>query len=114
MKVVIDPGHGGRDSGAVGVSGLKEKDVTLDIGLKVRQALRAKGIEGAMTRETDTYVSLQDRVSFTNRQLADLFVSIHANSTVGGPMEMPKEPKSFIMMRPFLNLIIRQVRKWKL
>lgn len=84
MKVVIDPGHGGRDSGAVGVSGLKEKDVTLDIGLKVRQALRAKGIEGAMTRETDTYVSLQDRVSFTNRQLADLFVSIHANSTVGG------------------------------
>jgi N-acetylmuramoyl-L-alanine amidase len=83
MKVVIDPGHGGKDPGAVGVNGLKEKDVTLDIGLKVRQALRAKGIEVAMTRETDTYVSLQDRVSFTNRQLADLFVSIHANSSNG-------------------------------
>lgn len=83
MKVVIDPGHGGYQPGAIGVNGLKEKDVTLDIGLKVRDALKAKGIDVVMTRETDKFVSLQDRVTFTNKQLADLFVSIHANSFNG-------------------------------
>ncbi|NDI34037.1 N-acetylmuramoyl-L-alanine amidase [Chengkuizengella sediminis] len=80
LKVVIDAGHGGKDPGALGVNGLKEKDVNLDISFKVRNILEERGHEVILTRENDTYISLQDRVKFTNQQNADLFVSIHANA----------------------------------
>ncbi|NBI29783.1 N-acetylmuramoyl-L-alanine amidase [Chengkuizengella marina] len=80
LKVVIDAGHGGKDPGALGVNGLKEKDVNLDISLKVRNILEERGHEVILTRESDIYISLQDRVKFTNQQNADLFVSIHANA----------------------------------
>ncbi|MCR8644149.1 N-acetylmuramoyl-L-alanine amidase [Paenibacillus sp. N1-5-1-14] len=80
LKVVVDPGHGGKDPGAIGVTGLQEKVVNLNISLKVRDELQRRGIEVIMTRESDKFLSLQERVNFTNRQSADLFVSIHANS----------------------------------
>ncbi|KRF00447.1 N-acetylmuramoyl-L-alanine amidase [Paenibacillus sp. Soil766] len=79
-KVVLDPGHGGSDPGAIGVGGLRETDVNLDITLKVRQALLERGYEVVMTRTNDTFLSLAQRVAFTNEQQADLFVSIHANA----------------------------------
>ncbi|MGO4498107.1 N-acetylmuramoyl-L-alanine amidase [Paenibacillus sp. 2RAB27] len=79
-KVVLDPGHGGSDPGAIGVGGLRETDVNLDITLKVRQALLERGYEVVMTRANDTFLSLAQRVAFTNEQQADLFVSIHANA----------------------------------
>jgi N-acetylmuramoyl-L-alanine amidase len=79
VKVVVDPGHGGKDPGAHGVNGLNEKDVTLDIAARLKDELVKRGYEVVMTRTDDTYVSLSDRVDFTNRQNADLFVSVHAN-----------------------------------
>jgi N-acetylmuramoyl-L-alanine amidase len=80
MKIVVDPGHGGSDPGAVGVNGLYEKTINLDISLKLKDILLQKGYEVVMTRENDTFLSLKERVEFTNAQQADLFVSIHANS----------------------------------
>jgi len=80
MKVVIDPGHGGSDSGAIGVNGIQEKMINLDISLKVRDLLNQAGFETAMTRVDDRYISLSDRIRFSNSQDADLLVSIHSNS----------------------------------
>ncbi|HEX8948315.1 MAG TPA: N-acetylmuramoyl-L-alanine amidase [Dissulfurispiraceae bacterium] len=80
--VVIDPGHGGHDSGAVGKNGLKEKDVVLDIGLKVRELLRAEpNLEIMLTRDTDVFIPLAERTAMAMKKDADLFVSIHANAS---------------------------------
>ncbi|MEW6355265.1 MAG: N-acetylmuramoyl-L-alanine amidase [Planctomycetota bacterium] len=80
FKVVIDPGHGGKDPGAEGCYGVREKDVTLAIGLELKRILTAKQIDVVMTREDDTFISLDDRPMIANRERADLFVSIHANA----------------------------------
>ncbi|MGM9607833.1 MAG: N-acetylmuramoyl-L-alanine amidase [Oscillospiraceae bacterium] len=78
--VVLDPGHGGDDPGAV-VGETLEKDINLAIALLVREQLEEQeGITVLMTREQDVYPSLTDRADFANRENADLFVSIHANS----------------------------------
>lgn len=79
-KVVIDPGHGGRDPGATGPTGLHEKDVVLDVALKLAAYLHGKGVRTVLTRQSDVFVSLADRVAVANRERPDLFVSIHANS----------------------------------
>ncbi|WP_235941201.1 N-acetylmuramoyl-L-alanine amidase [Paenibacillus puerhi] len=78
--VVLDAGHGGTDPGAIGVNGLQEKTVNLDISQKVRDRLIQRGYEVRMSRDTDIYVSLSDRVAYAKAQQADIFVSIHANS----------------------------------
>lgn len=80
--VVIDPGHGGRDPGAIGPSGTYEKDRNLEIALLVRDILnvRRPEIEVVMTRTTDEYVSLGERTRMANANRADLFVSIHCNA----------------------------------
>lgn len=79
--IVIDAGHGGRDPGAIGVTGVREKDVVLDSALKLRQALEQRGqYRVALTRESDRFVELQDRVRFARDQHADLFISVHADS----------------------------------
>lgn len=79
--IVIDAGHGGRDPGAIGPFGLQEKDVTLDIAVRLRDRLtRREGYRIVMTRDDNTFISLKDRVEFSNEQHADLFVSIHINS----------------------------------
>lgn len=79
-KVVVDAGHGGKDPGAIGVSGLKEKDVVLDIARRVRKDLEAAGVEVLMTRDTEDFVTLNDRTMMASRPDVDLFVSIHANA----------------------------------
>lgn len=79
--VVLDAGHGGKDPGAIGPSGLKEKTVTLEIALKLRDLLTARGFRVIMTRADDTFISLQRRAEIANEAKADLFVSIHANAS---------------------------------
>jgi len=79
--VVIDPGHGGRDSGAIGPGGLMEKDVNLALALSLRERLaRQPELYILLTREQDNAVSLRDRVAFANLHGADLFISIHVNA----------------------------------
>ena len=79
--IVIDPGHGGRDPGAHGLRGTEEKDITLKVGLKLRDLLkRDPGVRVLMTRERDVFVELEDRARYANGNEADLFVSIHVNS----------------------------------
>ena len=79
-KAVIDAGHGGKDPGALGKTGLKEKDVTLDIARRLAAALKAQGVETVMTRSSDKFIPLPDRVAITNNASADIFISIHANA----------------------------------
>src|SRR6185295_16902560 len=79
--VVVDPGHGGRDPGTIGISGVQEKDVVLDTGVRLRAALEARGYRVAMTREDDTFIPLEGRVAFARAQNADLFISLHADSS---------------------------------
>lgn len=79
-KIVVDAGHGGSDSGAIGVNDLQEKTVNLDIARRLRDLLVQRGYEVAMSRDTDDFISLKGRVDFTNGQQPDLFVSVHANS----------------------------------
>jgi N-acetylmuramoyl-L-alanine amidase len=81
--VVIDPGHGGKDSGAPGLGGLLEKDVILPIGKRMATILEQKGVKVIMTRNADFFVELQGRVDIAERANATLFVSIHANSVDG-------------------------------
>lgn len=79
-RVVIDPGHGGPDPGAVGIGGLREADVVLDVSLQVAQLLRARGVDVVLTRRSDVDVDLPPRVAMANRSAATAFVSIHANA----------------------------------
>jgi N-acetylmuramoyl-L-alanine amidase len=80
-RVVIDPGHGGKDPGAIGFSGLREKDVVLKVAKKVAARLAAKGgYEVILTRNRDKFIPLEERTAIANSRQADLFVSIHANS----------------------------------
>lgn len=78
--VVIDPGHGGNDPGAVGIGGIREKDIVLDVGLQVAQFLQHQGIQVIMTRTADIELDLAPRVAIAERARANAFVSIHANA----------------------------------
>ena len=81
QTIVIDPGHGGRDPGAIGSHGTREKDIVLDIALRLRDQLMQSGqYMVLLTRDTDTFMSLADRVQFTNLNKADLFISLHINA----------------------------------
>lgn len=82
--IVIDPGHGGTDPGAVGCS-IEEADVVLDVGQRLRTQLEAAGVRVAMTRDTDTFVGLSARASFANSRSANGFVSVHSNANSGAP-----------------------------
>ena len=82
--IVIDPGHGGKDPGAIGPGGIREKDVVLGIALHLRDLLKQhRGIKVFLTREKDIFIPLADRTRMANKWNADLFVSIHANATSG-------------------------------
>ena len=82
-KVVIDPGHGGSDPGAVGINGLRETDIVLEVSKNVSELLRNKGVKIILTRSHETTLELQPRVAKANNSNADAFVSIHANATRG-------------------------------
>ncbi|BET58231.1 MULTISPECIES: N-acetylmuramoyl-L-alanine amidase [Geobacter] len=82
-RIVVDPGHGGHDPGAVGAYGTQEKNVVLAIGLKLAEKLRDElGIDVVMTRSTDVFIPLEERTAIANKVNADLFVSIHANASL--------------------------------
>ncbi len=94
-RVVIDPGHGGYDPGAVGPSGLYEKDVVLDIALKLKEILLTDPLnEVFLTRETDRFISLEERTAMANRKNADFFVSIHANAN---PVKRVKGIETYLL-----------------
>jgi N-acetylmuramoyl-L-alanine amidase len=83
--VVIDPGHGGEETGAIGPDGTMEKDLTLAIARELAERLRAElGLQVSLTRDDDVTVGLDERPALANQQKADLFLSVHLNSTVGG------------------------------
>lgn len=80
--VVIDPGHGGHDPGAIGPTGLQEKDVVLDIALKLKNILsKDPSLEVHLTRDRDIFIPLEERTAIARKKEADLFVSIHANAS---------------------------------
>jgi N-acetylmuramoyl-L-alanine amidase len=79
-RIVIDPGHGGHDPGTIGRKGLQEKDLVLDVALRLQRLVeRELGAEVVMTRSTDVFVPLEERTAIANTKRADLFLSIHAN-----------------------------------
>jgi len=80
-KVIIDPGHGGKDPGALGRSGLQEKSVVLDIAQRLSRMLRKYGVETVLTRSADKFIPLEQRAALTENAQADLFISIHANAS---------------------------------
>jgi len=81
LHIVVDAGHGGHDAGASGPTGLYEKDVTLDIARRLARLLEARGATVTMTRDADRFISLKERVRIAARVEADVFVSVHANSS---------------------------------
>ncbi|BAZ69063.1 MAG: N-acetylmuramoyl-L-alanine amidase [Pelatocladus maniniholoensis HA4357-MV3] len=84
VVVLIDPGHGGKDSGAVGIGGAREKDIILPISKKIAEVLQQNGVQVVLTRSSDYFVTLPGRVQMAERANADVFVSIHANSAGAG------------------------------
>jgi len=81
-RIVIDAGHGGHDPGTIGRGGLQEKDLVLDVALRLERLVRAElGAEVVLTRSTDVYVPLEERTAIANSRGADLFLSIHANAS---------------------------------
>ena len=81
-KIVIDPGHGGHDTGTIGPNGLEEKDLVLEVGRRLGKLLETRlGAEVVYTRKNDTFIPLETRTAIANQQRADLFISIHANSS---------------------------------
>jgi N-acetylmuramoyl-L-alanine amidase len=85
VLVMIDPGHGGKDPGAIGLGGLREVDVILPIAKRVAAILESNGYKTKLTRDSDYFVGLDERVSMANQYNATIFVSIHANSIDGRP-----------------------------
>lgn len=81
QRVVIDPGHGGKDPGCAGKSGLREKNIVLDVATRLKNILESKeNLEVIMTRESDIYLDPESRTVIANQKQADLFISIHANA----------------------------------
>lgn len=81
LVVAIDPGHGGKDPGAIGRRGTREKDIVLNIGLQLRDLIEATpGLRPVMTREDDRYINLRERTQIARRHDADLFISVHADA----------------------------------
>ena len=80
LRVCLDFGHGGKDSGAIGINGIKEKDINLSVGMKVKQYLEKYNVELILTRDNDSFISLDERVKISNNNNCKLFVSIHCNA----------------------------------
>ncbi len=81
--IVIDPGHGGQETGAIGPGGVLEKDLTLELARELAAKLGRLGVQTGLTRTDDTLVKLDDRSAIANQNKADLFISIHLNSSLG-------------------------------
>ena len=107
-KVCIDCGNGGTDSGAIGVNNYKEKDYNLLIGKKIKDYLKNYNVEIVVTRETDIYRSLEDRVNISNINNVDLFVSIHCNAHTNTNAE-GFETYSYLGKTEFQKLVHRNI-----
>lgn len=84
-KIVLDPGHGGKDPGAIGVGGIAEKDIVLRVAKRLAAKLKKEmGLEVVLTRNDDRYISLEDRTAIANAEEADLFISLHMNASPNG------------------------------
>ena len=83
FSVVIDPGHGGPDPGAIGIGSIRETDIVLEVSKNVKKLLSDKGVKAKLTRKNEVDLDLPPRVSFANKSDADVFVSIHANASRG-------------------------------
>ena len=93
--VVIDPGHGGKDSGAIGAQGTLEKEVVLDIARKLRELMRREpGLKGLLTRQDDRFLTLRQRAELAHQSGAHLFVSLHADAF---DTPMPKGSSVFVL-----------------
>jgi N-acetylmuramoyl-L-alanine amidase len=79
-RIIIDPGHGGKDPGAIGPRGEKEKDITLAVSKELAARLHEDGFETLLTRRGDTFIPLEERSAFANKKKADLFISVHVNA----------------------------------
>ena len=83
FSVVIDPGHGGLDPGAIGIGGIRETDVVLEVSKIIKKLLSERGVKARLTRKNEVNLDLPPRVAFANKTDADIFVSIHANASRG-------------------------------
>lgn len=95
--IFLDPGHGGEDPGAVGITGTFEKDVVLDISLRLQTLLRQAGARVIMSRERDVFVDLYQRVEEANQSPAEIFVSVHANSVAH---DFPMGTETYVSNNP--------------
>jgi N-acetylmuramoyl-L-alanine amidase len=94
-RIVLDPGHGGNDFGTSSANGLHEKELVLDVAKRLGQLLEEQlGSEVIYTRDDDRFVSLERRTEFANEQKADLFISIHANSS---PFKQAAGPETYFL-----------------
>lgn len=82
-RIVIDPGHGGHDTGTISANGMREKDLVLDVGRRLRAYIKNNypEVEVIMTRDSDRFVALEERTAIANSRRADLFISVHANAS---------------------------------
>ncbi|MCR4399674.1 MAG: N-acetylmuramoyl-L-alanine amidase, partial [Syntrophomonadaceae bacterium] len=102
VRVVLDAGHGGKDTGAIGPSGVYEKDINLPITLEVGRILEGEGVEVTYTRSDDTYLTLSERSQVANAIAADVFVSVHCN----GSTDRSKEGTSVYWYAPADNALL--------
>jgi N-acetylmuramoyl-L-alanine amidase len=112
VLVMIDPGHGGKDPGAIGLGGLREVDVILPVALQVAQILRKNGIEVKMTRNSDYFVGLDERITMSRQSGATLFVSIHANSIDNRPDVNGLELYHYNIGKSFAETVHRNVLEY--
>ncbi len=108
MKIMIDPGHGGKDPGAV-ANGLREKDLTLELGLRIGELLMSRGAEVHFTRVSDIFVDLSERARMANEANADYFLSVHINAGGGSGFESYTYPGTSGATAAYRNVIHRRV-----
>ncbi|PAF53552.1 N-acetylmuramoyl-L-alanine amidase [Helicobacter sp. 13S00482-2] len=96
-RIVIDPGHGGKDCGAMGITKVCEKNIVLSVAKFLDQELKKRGYITYMTRNKDIYINLKERTDFANAKNADLFVSIHANSVTKNSSNSPQGIETYFL-----------------
>ena len=118
-RIVIDPGHGGKDPGGIGVKNIYEKNVVLDVSRRLKKVLLKEGIDVILTRDTDIFYSLMQRSVIANQAEADFFVSVHANiartSSVHGfeVFYLSNEYDNFTKAVKIKDNIVRKIEKQK-
>jgi len=95
--IVLDPGHGGRDSGAIGSKRIYEKNIVFKIAKYLETLLKHRGYKTYLTRNSDKFITLRNRTLFANRKKADMFISIHANATSGSKMKKIQGIETFFL-----------------